>query len=331
MFQRIAWVLFVLVSLPAAEASNLCSVADLAWWRRAPEAPVDSPEAKAYCESGGARHLLKSRLMSAEGKTAFQNQGGLPAGFHRDSQGELVLDTTATCWWHSRMQRKSALQTIFLPDQPKPTRDQVEMIVRSLRDSYRITAIPGYANWNAFTRDWETVIQEKLDHWELCDTLAFKFLKGLQGKSSGTADEVWDLMTGIHRRVAWHYKDPAHPEAGVTLEGGMVETVMLQLSGVTAHAWNVVDSVVKNDCAPAEDGSSPQGYSFKVIDSNDPGNLATVDYCYGDTSVHVWYGQGDPVWSSGFLLYPFFEKEVDQLIEHRRDFCKRVGARYDGR
>lgn len=203
---------------------------------------------KQHCSNVAATPDLFLRTISqASNRLSFTNHGGLFNG--------------GVCWWHSRLIRAAQYLAVFDASAPKPTLDEAYELVYRLRSGRPVT-IPGFNNLHEFSNAFYNVIQQNLEEWQVSNGgFGFGFLDGLMGSTTVPADELKSLMDGAYVEIKKNQK-PLYQ--------------VLQLPGVTAHAWIIAGM------APTSNG-----YIFSVVDSNYL-SMQTWAYNYGDT--HLKYG-----------------------------------------
>ena len=219
--------------------------------------------------------LLQQAIDPAQ-RLSFENHGGLFNG--------------GVCWWHSRFQRNALYLAKFRPELPKLSREDNFALIQRLRH-FNVVEFPGYKNLQEFSKENEDLIQNELERWQLDDgTIGFGWIDGLEGESKYLApellkqsmDELFNLVV-IHREIAFQ---------------------KLQIPGITSHAWLVIDMI-----------SQGQNYQLKVIDSNYPEEVKTVNYRMGDTHVTMPY--------NGWTFIPYTERQNDfaSITATLQEYC----------
>jgi hypothetical protein len=219
----------------------------------------------------------KNEFEVLENRMAFRNEGGLMDG--------------GVCWWHSRLQRSAVYLARFKPTLPQPTIKQARTLVQSLVHFKKVVTIPGYSNFNDFSKDHEPLIQEELNRWQLRDGVLYQqWIRGLYGRPQMSA-------ANLKKRMQWIYRRFQNARPGLW--------VMAQMPGITSH------SLLLLDMKP-----HPRGFTLKVIDSNRPMQTRTVDYLYGQNSLFLGT---DP-------FTPFVGFETDQLrIQSAiKQYCRKL-------
>ena len=218
--------------------------------------------ADSLCHRSGA-DLLEQAVDPAQ-RLSFENHGGLFNG--------------GVCWWHSRFQRNALYLAKFRPELQKLSREDTFALIQRLRH-FNVVEFPGYSNLQEFSSDNEDLIQKELEKWQLDDaTIGFGWIDGLEGASKYLApellkqsmDELFNLVV-IQKEIVFQ---------------------KLQIPGITAHAWLVIDMI-----------SQGQDYQLKVIDSNYPQEVKTVNYRMGDTHVEMPY--------NGWTFIPYVDQQGD--------------------
>lgn len=185
-------------------------------------------------------------LDAPETRIAFANDGGLANG--------------GVCWWHSRLQRASAYLVRFEPETKAPTAKEVERILLRLRTMKEVVTIPGFPNFESFTRAHQKAVQSVLDGWQRIDGfLNQQWIRSISGRSKLPAEQMQARMKEIFKT----YKASPVPV-----------WVMAQVKGITSHAFLLLEM--------QEEG---RGFHLKAIDSNKPGVTRDIVYNEGDEAI----------------------------------------------
>ncbi len=236
--------------------STLLAIAALACSFSAMASVTASQSLDQFCSDRASIKSVKELTASSENLMGFSNRGGIGNG--------------GVCWWHSRMQRNALYLTIYKPAEKRPTAEEAKIIVEKLRAGKDIVVIPGYENFNEFSSYNSGVIQRELDKWQKGDgVLKFNWVIGLKGKSHVKADKLKDMMDELYEYV----------------EGeGNIAYQKLQIKGIVAHAWLVVNMKKVGN-----------GYDLQVLDSNYPSTTLLYKYRPGMTNFnHYFYGDFVP-------------------------------------
>ncbi len=154
-----------------------------------------------------------------------------------------------------------------------------------------IVEVPGYANLRDFSRDFQGLIQERLERWQVLDgLLGFAWVDGAMGDTELPADEMKDEMNILFMDT---YKSQA------------LSFLKLQLPGISAHAWILVSMI-----------PTATGFDFYVIESNAPTQNIKTHYEYGDTHLSMPYNSS---WT--FVPSLDFEADLDKIAESLREAC----------
>jgi hypothetical protein len=209
-----------------------------------------------FCSDRASIKSVKELTESSYNLMGFANGGGIGNG--------------GVCWWHSRMQRNALYLTIYKPGERKPSKAQAKIIVEKIREGEDVVVIPGFDNFQEFSVEYREIIQRELDKWQKGDgVLRFNWVIGLKGKSEVSADKMKEMMDELY--------DYVEVKGNIAYE-------KLQIKGIVAHAWLVVNMK-----------KVEKGYDLEVLDSNYP--IATLFYSYrpGMTSFnHYAYGNFVP-------------------------------------
>ena len=244
-------------------------------WGARPSANQDQ-----FCADRLDGEFVKQLASESRNFMAFRNQGGIGNG--------------GVCWWHSRFQRNALYLTIFKPEQAMPTIDEAQKLIKKIRAGKEIIEIPGFDNFEAFTARYRVLIQKELELWQKADGAKFAWIRGLKGTPEVTPEKMKTLMDELYDEV----------------EGkGNIAYQKLQIKGITAHAWLVIN-MDKTDT----------GYVLEVLDSNFPSETTFYKYQEGQTHfVHWFYGN--------FTPYLEETKEMERLNTVIQKQCGSEAAR----
>ncbi|UXR65890.1 hypothetical protein EZJ49_06465 [Bdellovibrio bacteriovorus] len=167
-------------------------------------------------------------LMKKENHLAFVNEGGI------GGQG--------VCWWHSMFTRNATYLAIYRPELPRPTRSEARQIIEDISANRGVVDIPGFRNLEEFSAAHRDQIQASLDAGQIVDGgILFGWVRGVTGNHEVHPQQLENMMNDLYSEV----------------RSGRVAYQMLQIEGIMAHAWLVVDMERDGD-----------GYILKVLDSN---------------------------------------------------------------
>lgn len=229
-----------------------------------------------FCSDRKDKEYVKELAMESSGNMAFTNRGGIANG--------------GVCWWHSRFVRKALYLTYFRPDLPAPTVNEAEKIIGKIRSGSEVVMIPGVSDFNEFSNQYRSLIQSELENWQLVDGfIKQSWVIGLAGSSEVSPANLEKKMDQLYKYVV--------KENNIAYE-------KLQIKGITAHAWLVVDMKKVKD-----------GYDLFVIDSNYYQYPIEYNYRKGDTSFnHPFYGN--------FVPYLEQKGEMKKIKKVITKFCK---------
>ncbi len=247
---------------------------------------------KRICDQGSPR----TKLTKESNRLGFLNSGGLANG--------------GVCWWHSRFLRNATYLVYFAPEKsiPEdtyvwktvpnpggkgsrsdrvPAPGSIKDILRRIKSGQGVVEVPGFANLDEFSRHFQDEIQDLLNQWQIEDGFIYQqWVRGLSGSSVVAPEQLEKIMNELHAR----------------LTDGEIVYQKLQIEGITAHAWLVIDSQ-----------KTSSGYRITVVDSNYH-RPQTYAYTKGDTSLyHDWYG----------AFTPYIEQtgEEARLLRIRNKIC----------
>lgn len=216
---------------------------------------VPSQSKEEFCADRKDKSFVKTLAQFSGNLMSFANHGGLVGG--------------GVCWWHSRFQRNALYLTYYNPSLPKPDRQKAIELIRDIRNMDGITEIPGFNNFEEFSIAFEKEIQAELERWQRFESVRGTWIRGLRGSSSVSAEWLKTLMDNVYEEVVTN-KNIAFQK--------------LQMKGVTAHAWLVVNMY-----------KAEKGYDLEVLDSNFPNQTSFYQYRIGDHHLeYPYFGQFVP-------------------------------------
>ncbi len=241
----------------------------------ATQAATSSKSADEFCSDRKEKTYIREFLEEQESRMAFANHGGLING--------------GVCWWHSRFQRNASYLVTYRPELRRPSQRQAKKIIKDIRKGRDIVTIPGFSSFREFSRAYQNEIQETLEKWQKVDGfIRQQWVVGLAGSSEVSAENLKEKMDELYSDVST----------------GDIIFQKLQIKGITAHAWLVMDME-----------KTSNGYELLVVDSNYP--LSTNRYIYeeGDTSFqYPYYGS--------FVPYTGNSSELKRLKSVVARYCK---------
>lgn len=219
---------------------------------------------------------IRSHLSQSSSRIAFKNDGGLING--------------GVCWWHSRLQRSSAYLIEFRPEERSPSKPELLKILHSLRVMDKTVVIPGYSDFETFSRSHQFEIQAMLNDWQLRDGfLNFQWIRGISGHSSLPSKDMKSRMDSVFN----YFKNSPAPL-----------WVMAQVKGITSHSLLIID--MKRNA---------HGYDLNVIDSNHPLETIDIEYHEGDTFLKA---QGAKY---SFVPYVGFQNDFRKIFTSLKKAC----------
>jgi hypothetical protein len=209
-----------------------------------------------YCELAKDLRGFKKLTEDPDNLMAFGNMGGLLDG--------------GVCWWHSRFQRNALYLTIYKPELKKPTKKEAKRLIDAIVHTSRVTVIPGFKNFQEFTATYAQEIQSALNAWQIRDGFIKQaWIDGLWGSTHQESDKLKRNIDKLYVEVEKKYR---------------IVYVKLQIPGIDAHAWLIVDMV-----------KTATGYEITYIDSNAPNQTLTYNYKYGDITFDGGFYYGDMI------------------------------------
>ncbi|MFV8247720.1 hypothetical protein [Bdellovibrio bacteriovorus] len=241
----------------------------IAAWAHA-KAPTTKAE---FCEMAHKPATMRALLADTENQLSFTNHGG--------------LGDAGVCWWHSMFTRNANYLTIYRPEEPRPNRNEVRQIIMDISANRGVVEIPGFKNLSEFSYAHGTEIQQALEEGQIVDGgLMFGWIRGVTGNHTIPAAEMKKRMDELYAEVS----------------KGIIPYQMLQIEGITAHAWLVVDMK-----------RTANGYILTVHDSNYKG---TYNVVYSDGMTQLSDYQAVPYTSRNMMDYASYETAL-------KNFCKR--------
>lgn len=232
-------------------------------------------QSRTFCERN--RSDILAIMQEPTARLAFRNDGGLANG--------------GVCWWHSRLQRSSFFLARFNPSAPKPTNAQLNQIIAGLRSMDRVVVIPGYENFNSFSRAYQGQLQAMLNDWQIFDgVFNFQWLRGISGKPSLPAKDMQARMDAVYESFR---QSPA------------AMWILAQMEGITSHSFLVFNMEKVNG-----------GYDLDLIDSNHPMEMVLVKYQEGDQSLH---SNRD---NTPFVPYVGFQEDFRKISKSLVSHCR---------
>lgn len=229
-------------------------------------ATLPSETLENFCSDRVKSEFVKSLVQDPQNLMSFKNRGGLGKG--------------GVCWWHSRFQRNALYLTYYSPSKEKPAQHEIPWLLRRIRNANEVIEIPGFKNFQEFSAEYSQEIQKELEKWQRFEGFRFTWIRGLRGSSRVSPEWMKQLMDNLYEEVT---------------ANNAIAYQKLQMPGITAHAWLVIN-MLKLD----------NGYDLEVLDSNFP-NM-TMLYQYRDGDTHLLYETG-----AHFTPYLEFVNEMERI------------------
>ncbi|HEX7675279.1 MAG TPA: hypothetical protein VF412_13980 [Bdellovibrio sp.] len=227
-----------------------------------------------FCKNADDPNYFKSLLYNENNHLASLNHGGIANG--------------GVCWWHSMFSRSATFLAVYRPDLPRPSADQAHNIIEDISTNKGIVEIPGYRNLAEFSQDYADDIQRTLEGMQIGDgVIMFGWVRGLSGDSEVSADKLKSMMDDLYKEVRVNNR---------------IVYQKLQIPGITAHAWLVVDMKKSSD-----------GYVLEVLDSN-YGSIYQVNYHIGMTK-----------FESNYNMVPYTSRngmDYSAFAAAKKQYCK---------
>lgn len=227
-----------------------------------------------FCENAKDPDYFKTLLYDVANLNAYSNSaGGLGTGL---------------CWWHSEFQRSATYLAVYRPDLPRPSEAEARELINDLMTKQGVVEIPGFRNFNGFSYSYGRLIESMLTAGEV-NTSIFElgFFKGLFGSSGGAdasldrgMDELYDQVVN-KKHIAFQ---------------------VLQMPGVAAHAWLVID-MRKTD----------SGYDLSFIDSNYSNNVGIYHYRRGEP-MRTYLGD--------FAPHTYKSSDINYMRHLQDEYCR---------
>lgn len=215
-----------------------------------------SQSTEQFCADRSDGSFVKNLSRISTNLMSFKNHGGIGNG--------------GVCWWHSRFQRSALYLTVYKPAEPMPDTEEAKKIIKKIRAANEIVTIPGFQNFYQFSGAYYALIQDELERWQKTDGITkFNWVMGLSGVSESSPKKMKKKMDELFQYVV--------------LEGNIAYQ-KLQIKGLMAHAWLVVDMKKVDD-----------GYDLEIIDSNFQWSTSFYKYRNGQTAFDYHaYGKANP-------------------------------------
>lgn len=228
-----------------------------------------------YCANAHNPDYFKSLFYNYENHIPWKNQGGVM--------------NKGVCWWNSMLVRNAQYLAVYRPDLPAPTRSEVDKIISWLMAGTGVVEIPGYRNFSDFAGSHFSQVQRALEAQQVVDgVVALGFIRGLLGNHIVEPTELSAKMDETYR---------------LTKDKNWVVYQKLQMEGIDAHSWLVVDMT-----------KIPGGYTLEVVDSNFPGDVKTVQFEHGMKQLPAY--NSVPYTSRNEFSYRSYNYAID-------NYCKR--------
>lgn len=228
-----------------------------------------------FCSDRQLPDYVKSLTLDESNLMSFKNHGGFIRG--------------GVCWWHSRFQRNALYLTYYAPEKEKLPRHEVKWLIRRIRNANNVLEIPGFKNFLEFSAYYAKEIQNELEAWQRFEGFRFTWIRGLRGSARVSPEWMRQLMDNLHQEV--------------TVKNN-IGYQKLQMPGINAHAWLVIN-MVKHE----------SGYDLEVLDSNFPNMTKPYYYKFGDT--HLEYHDG-----THFTPYLEYVNEMERIHSVISATCK---------
>lgn len=129
-----------------------------------------------------------------------------------------------------------------------------------------VVEIPGFNNFSEFSLAYQEEIQRCLEATQIIEgVFMFSWINGLAGLPKVSAKRMRKLMDEIFDEVS---------KNGIAY-------VKLQTPGIDSHAWLITEM----EKISPNGTSGQEGYAYKFIDSNYPGETIRWIYNQGDTQI----------------------------------------------
>ncbi len=227
-----------------------------------------------FCADRSQPKFVKDLTLDATNLMSFKNAGGLRNG--------------GVCWWHSRFQRAALYLAHYNPSAQVPDVASAKRIIRTIRNATDVIEIPGFKNFLEFSNHFADEIQNELDAWQRFEGLRFTWIRGLRGSTRVSAEWMQELMDNLYEE---------------TEVKGNISYQKLQMKGITAHAWLVVNMK-----------KFENGYDLEVVDSNFQNMTKIYQYRHGDT--YLLYREKSPF--TPYLEHTF---EMERISSALKEAC----------
>jgi hypothetical protein len=240
-------------------------------------AATASKSVRQFCVDRQDTDFIQDLSKNPHNHLAFRNHGGLING--------------GVCWWHSRFTRNALHLTIFRPELPRPSERDMASLIKDIRQGRTVVTIPGFNNLREFSSDRTAanLIQKELEAWQRMDGFVRQqWIVGLSGSRRVSAENMTRRMDTLYDYVVGD-KNVAYQR--------------LQMPGVVAHAWLVVDMDKTRD-----------GYKLHVHDSN---YFGIQEWTFREGMTHFNYGG-----FGEFTPYLERQRELRNIQNVASRFCR---------
>ena len=227
-----------------------------------------------FCKNAKNPDYFKTLLFDSENHNSSSNSaGGLGTGL---------------CWWHSEFQRSATYLAVYRPDLPRPDEAEARALINDIMTKQGVVEIPGFNNFREFSGRYYSLVEKMLTAGEVTTSVfELGFVKGLIGSSGGADAKLAREMDDLYDEVV--------NKKGIAFQ-------VLQMPGVEAHAWIVLDM-----------RKTEAGYDLAFVDSNMSGEVGLYHYRRGEP-MRMYLGD--------FAPHTYKSSDIKFMRYLQEDYCR---------
>lgn len=236
-----------------------------------------------FCAKSTNDKYFQEMLYDSNNRMSFLNSGG-----------HLNI---GVCWWMSMFQRNATYLTIFKPNLPGPSEEEVEKIIQDIIEITGIVIIPGSSNLFEFTRKYQKIIKAKIYKWQLSEgSLGGGLFRGLYAQLS-------KFSTNTQKDLDEIYKE-------VKIKNKITFVTLAFTSSRTAHSWLIFNMEKTN-----------YGYVLDILDSN-TGNILRKHF-HKDRKLFIYNHKSYGNLEMTKVILSRNWMDFDKFSQARQSFCEK--------
>lgn len=196
-------------------------------------------------------------------------------GWSRRTKGFLG---TGVCWWHTRLTRLAAMMAYYEPYSARPSSKEARQILNKIKKADQFVAIPGFSNFQSFTKSYPATVVSFLNDWQASDVFHnhASWLQRLNQISYINASEMQARVQQIHRMVNLQ-KTPV--------------AILFHGSQLASHSVLVVSSTLKNRNFHLELKDSLSFNNYEIVVSPQDTYWRIPEINYQVTPIIAWQSE----------------------------------------